>query len=345
MFNPSDPISGDNISALEGHYTKELSEVEEVVKKTPVKTIIGSSGTMQNIGMMIADMKNQSTSITLNELEFTAEDFFDFYHKFITLDRDQRKKISGLDSKRIDFINTGVVLVNLILKKFNVEKVKVSTQALREGIIIRHLKKDMEDVSIAKEIADPRRRSVFELLRKCNWHEKHSRHVARLALILFDELQESLSLTQEDRELLEYAAYLHDIGYHISHKAHHKHALYIIRNSDLMGFRQSEIEIMAHVARYHRRSTPKRRHVEYWALKPEIRARINKLSGILRVADGLDRSHFQNVIDLEVHKKGEGLVLTIKTLDEPHLEIWGATRKSHLLSEVLGKKVVIEKIS
>ena len=201
VFKPSDPITGNNISELEAHYTKELSEVEEAIRRKPIRTIIGSSGTMQNIGMMIADLKNQSTSITLNELEFTADDFFSFYKKFIMLDRGQRKKISGLDSKRVDFINTGVVLVNLLLRRFDIEKVKVSTQALREGIIIRHLKKDMGDISIVEEIADPRRRSVFELLRKCNWHEKHSRHVAKLALILFNELQEDLALTEEDREL------------------------------------------------------------------------------------------------------------------------------------------------
>ncbi len=343
IFNPADPITPGTISELEAHYSKELFEVQEAIKKKPTNTIIGSSGTMQNIGMMIAAMKNQPTSITLNELEFTAEDFSRFYESFIKLDREQRKKLSGLDSKRIDFINTGVVLVNVLLKKFDIERVKVSTQALREGIIIRHLKKDMEGISIAKEIADPRRRSVFELLRKCVWQEKHSRQVAKLALTLFDELKQELELTEEDRELLEYSAYLHDIGYHISHKAHHKHALYIIRNSDLMGFRQSEIEIMAHVARYHRRSTPKKRHVEYWSLKPEVKARINKLAGILRVADGLDRSHFQNVKTLSVQKREKEVVLTINTIAEPYLEIWGASRKSHLLSEVLDKKLVIQK--
>ena len=147
-------------------------------------------------------------------------------------------------------------------------------------------------------MADPRRRSVFELLRKCDWHEAHSTHVANMALNIFDTLKEELDLLEDDRELLEYASYLHDIGYYISHSKHHKHALYIIRNSKLRGFREEEIEIIANVARYHRRSTPKKRHEQYWKLKPEIRKRIKKLAGILRVADGLDRSHYQNVQEL-----------------------------------------------
>lgn len=344
IFRPGDPISEKDIDKLEAHYTDELSDVEEALKKNPTKTIIGSSGTMQNIALMIANQKGLSTNVTLNELEFTAEDFTKFYIDFIKLDHKKRLKVSGIDIKRVDFINTGVVLVNLLINKFGIEKVRISTQALREGIIIRYLKKDMIGIPWSGKFSDPRRRSVFELLRKCNWHEDHSRHVAKLALILFDQLKAYLGLEDEDRELLEYAAYLHDIGYYISHSKHHKHALYIIRNSDLMGFRENEIEIIANVSRYHRRSTPKKRHGEYWKLTPPVRARIKKLSAILRVADGLDRSHFQNVQKLDVEILGEVLLLKIQTTDEPHLEIWGAMRKSHLLREVVDKKILIKRI-
>lgn len=341
IFKPSDPITEDDIAKLNAHYHDELKEVETALSKNPTKTIIGSSGTMQNIALMIANQKNQSTSVTLNELEFTAKDFKKFYLEFIKLDRKKRLGIPGLDIKRVDFINTGVVLVNLLINKFGIEKIKISTQALREGIIIRYLKNDMKGVSFSGEFAGPRRRSIFELLRKCNWHEAHSRHVAKLALVLFDALKESLSLKEDDRELLEYASYLHDIGYYISHSAHHKHALYIIRHSDLLGFRQEEIEIIANIARYHRRSTPKKRHVEYWKLAAPIRSRIRRLSAILRIADGLDRSHYQNVQELTIEILENKLVLNIKTLDEPHLEIWGAMRKSLLLKEVTGKEIAI----
>ncbi len=343
IFKPSDPISKEDIRRLEEHYEEELIEVGNALKENPTKTIIGSSGTMQNIGLMIANRKGLSTNVTLNELEFTAEDFSKFYSDFIKLDHKSRLNISGLDTKRVDFINTGVVLVNLLINKFGIEKVKISTQALREGIIIRYLKKDMIGIPWSGDFADPRRRSVFELLRKCNWHEEHSKHVAKLALILFDKLKESLGLPDDDRELLEYASYLHDIGYYISHSKHHKHALYIIRHADLMGFRENEIEILANVSRYHRRSTPKKRHDEYWKLKPPVRSRIKKLAAILRVADGLDRSHFQNVQELDVCIDDQELILSITTIDEPHLEIWGAMRKSHLLREVIGRKVLIQR--
>ena len=344
IMKPSDPIMPEDIQKLEVYYENQLETVTNALSKNGTDTIIGSSGTMQNIALMIAAQKGLSIDVTLNELEYTAKDYFRFYDSFIHLNRKQRAKVKGLDVKRIDFINTGVVLVNVLLRKFNIARVKISTQALREGIIIRYLKKDMIGMPWSGEFSDPRRRSVFELLRKCQWHEEHSRHVAGMALTLFDVLKDDLALTDNDRELLEYASYLHDIGYYIAHSAHHKHALYIVRNAELKGFKEDEIEIMAHVARYHRRSTPKKRHGEYWKLSGPVKKRIKKLSAILRVADGLDRSHYQNVKELKIENGEKELVLNIQTDGEPHLEIWGAMRKSHLLKEVTGKKVRIERV-
>lgn len=344
VFKPADPITPKNIQTLEAYYEEQIRDVAEAFAQHRTDTIIGSSGTMENIALMIASHKSKPTDVTVNELEFSAEEFREFYKNFIRLDKKKRKKVPGLDTKRINFINTGVVLLNFLIRKFGIKKVKISSQALREGIVIRYLKKEMIGLPWTGTFANPRRRSVFELLRKTDWHETHSRHVANLALTIFDALEGELNLTKNDRELLEYAAYLHDIGYYISHSKHHKHALYIIRHAELKGFKEDEIEIMANVARYHRRSTPKKRHGEYWKLSAKTRKRIKKLSGILRVADGLDRSHYQNVKDLQVYPGKDEIKLNIRTEEEPYLEIWGAERKSNLLKEVSGKKIKIERI-
>ena len=176
---------------------------------------------------------------------------------------------------------------------------------------------------------EPRLRSVMELVNRYDWHEDHSAHVAELCLALFDEFRDTLNLTNEDRELLKYSAYMHDIGYFISHRKHHKHALYIIRHSDLLGFKEIEIEIMANISRYHRRSTPKMRHKYFKKLPKPIKERIKKLSAILRLADGLDRSHYQNVRDVRTWRKlAQKTTLYIITETDPQLEIWGAMRKA-----------------
>jgi len=343
IFKPSDPITEEDIATLERHYENELHDLAEAFAQYRSDTIIGSSGTMQNIAAMIAAKNNKAADLSLNEMEFTAKEFRDFYTWFIKLSRKERKKISELDSKRVNIINTGMVLLKFLIEKFGIATVKISEQALREGIIIRYLKKDMIGMPWSgEEFRDPRRRSVFELLRKCHWHEKHSRHVTQMALKLFEMLKDQLGLYDSDRELLEYAGYMHDIGYHISHSAHHKHALYIIRNAELKGFKEDEIEIMANVARYHRRSTPKKRHEYYWRLQPELRRRIRKLSGILRVADGLDRSHYQNVKDFDLELTDDEILIRIYTESDPELEIWGAMRKCNLFEQITGRKLRIQ---
>jgi len=162
-----------------------------------------------------------------------------------------------------------------------------------------------------------------------------------MVIQLFDALEGDLALPDGDRELLEFASLMHDIGYHISHRKHHKHALYIIRHADLKGFTEDEINMMANIARYHRRSTPKKRHKRYRKMDKQLQERIKKLSGLLRVADGLDRSHYQNVQQLEINNGQKQITLYLTTEAEPELEIWGATRKSHLFEEVTGKKLKI----
>jgi exopolyphosphatase/guanosine-5'-triphosphate,3'-diphosphate pyrophosphatase len=339
----SDPVSKKEIKQLRKAFRKALKDVYKAISEHNITTMVGSSGTMENIAQIIADRKSLSTSLSLNELAFTAADFESMYKKFIKLNHDERSKVNGLDQKRVDIIIPGLVLVRQLLKELEINDIRISEDALREGMILDYIHREKQnlDLNLKSYYPDPRRRSVFELLRKCDWHEAHSRHVSQIALSIFDYLQEELKLTDNDRELLEYASLMHDIGYYISHRKHHKHALYLIRYADLRGFREDEIEVMANVARYHRRSTPKKRHKRYRKLDKSLRKKVKKLSGILRIADGMDRSHYQNVKDLDVTMSDEQIIITVTTESDPQLEIWGAMRKSSLFEEVTGRALHI----
>ena len=341
-FVKNDPIKKSEIEALESFYRDQISDVAEAFARNRTDLLVGSSGTMENIAEMLAADQKVDPSITLNEFEYTADEFFEFYDKFIKLNHKQRLKVDGLEKKRADMIVPGMVLVRMLLKDFELKRVKTSTEALREGIILKHIKDDQHKLKHLADFPEPRRRSVFELLRKCNWHEAHSRRVTGIALQLFDETKQLHELDDNYRELLEYASLMHDIGYHISHRKHHKHALYIIRNSELMGFKDWEIEVMANLARYHRRSTPKKRHKYFHQLDDEAKDAIRKLAGILRVADGLDRSHFQNVKNIDLHITKKKVKLNIEVEEDPKLEIWGASRKKELFEEMTNRELVIE---
>ena len=340
-FVDSDPISAKEINRLEKFYEEQLRDVAQAFATHRAGIMIGSSGTMENIGLMIAKREGKLQNLSVNELEFTSKQFFSLYDELIGMSRKERSKLSELDDKRIDLIAPGLVLIRFLLKEFSINKVKISSQALREGIILRYIDNEMEDLKSLATYDEPRLRSVMELVNKYEWHEDHSAHVAKLAMILFDEFRERLDLTDVDGELLKYSAFMHDIGYFISHRKHHKHALYIIRNSELLGFKEVEIEMMANISRYHRRSTPKMRHKYFKKLPKPIRERIKKLASILRVADGLDRSHYQNVRDIRVEKSSRKTELLIITETDPQLEIWGAMRKRSLLEEVLSSDVEV----
>lgn len=343
-FVDNDPISKEEIKTLTEYFKNNLTDVAQAFASHRASFLIGSSGTMENIGLMTAYRKNQSPNMSVNELEFTAEEFFDLYDNVIRMDYKERSGLKGLDEKRISLLPAGLVLVHYVLKNFGIKRVKISSQALREGIILRYINQELSELKEVEYIESPRRRSVMELVHKCNWHEQHSRHVAKLALQLFDNFQEELDLDDVDRELLEYACFMHDIGYHISHRKHHKHALYLIRHADLRGFKENEIEIMANVSRYHRRSIPKSRHFHYNKLGKKDKRRVKKLSAIMRIADGLDRSHYQNVQAMTTEKGPENIIIRIKTESDSQLEIWGAMRKNALFEEVTGKTLKIKEV-
>lgn len=338
-----DPITKAETKAMELYFREQLTEVAQAFAMNRCVKLIGSSGTMQNIASIIAHAKEDYPELSLNEYSLKAEEFYRFYDDAIGMNYQQRAQLRGLDEQRINLLPAGLVLVRYILKTFGIKELKISDQALREGIILRYIKRDLTGIKKLAPVANPRRRSVMELVYKYQWHKQHSTHVARMALKLFDYFRDMLKLSETDRELLEYAAFMHDIGYYISHRKHHKHALYLIRNADLRGFTEEEIEIMAHTARYHRRSTPKTRHEYFNRLDKPVQQRIKKLAAILRVADGLDRSHYQNVKKFTIKRNGHEINVELESDDEPQLEIWGATRKKNLLEKVTGTTISIQK--
>jgi exopolyphosphatase/guanosine-5'-triphosphate,3'-diphosphate pyrophosphatase len=179
--------------------------------------------------------------------------------------------------------------------------------------------------------------------RMYKFEEPHGRHVADLALAIYDGLAPIHGLEDQSRELLEAAALLHDIGYYISHSSHHKHSLYLIQNSEAFGFTEEEITIIANVARNHRKSHPKGRHPEFAALNRSDQARVKCLAAILRVADGLDRTHQGNIETVEVGFDEATILLRIacRTGCDPVYELWSADRKKALMEEVFKRGVQV----
>ena len=166
----------------------------------------------------------------------------------------------------------------------------------------------------------------------------HSLHVASLALRLFDQTQRLHKLSSTERAWLEYAAILHDIGYLINERQHHKHAYYLIVHSQLGGLSVDDIHVVANVARYHRRAAPNQKHEGFELLSTKKKRIVRFLSAILRIADALDRTHFSVVRTLDV-KLGKTITIHLHVTGDAVLETWAAKGRADLFEQVFRRRV------
>ena len=341
-FITTDPVSDRELSLLEQFFAAELFTSAEKSRDLDIKRAIASSGTAQNIARMIRSMTGRDDEVTLNQSSFTRKEFQKFYKSVMVMTASERKKLTGLDEKRVDLIVPGVILMNVIFSLFKLKEVAISDSALREGMVVHYLKNNWPGSEERKLQLNIRRQSVIELGYRCDWDKKHSEQIAALCLQLFDRLQPLHGLDIDDRELLEYAALLHNIGAFISISSHHKHSQYIILNGELRGFAPAEVSIIANVARYHRKSPPSMKHEAYSLLKPRQRRAVDVLSGILRIANGLDRGHRQNIVSVEADIADGKVTVYLHAIDKPDIEIWAADRMKEWLETVLGRSIRFE---
>src|ERR1700730_5359443 len=252
----------------------------------------------------------------------------------------ERQGGPGLSAARSDIILGGLAVAAEVAARVEAKEIVVSAYGIREGILL-------ESAHVAPSPADPgeaRERSVRELAERTHFEEPHSKHVQKLSLQLFDAIGQRLGCLPDDRKLLSDAALLHDIGYHISYDKHNKHSYHLIEHAELLGMTPVEQIVVAHVARYHRGAEPSKKHRNYGDLEKPVRQTIKKLSAILRVADGFDRGHASAVAEIKVRWVERALRITAvpsRHVYNLRLDLWGASRKSHLLSEIAGVPVEI----
>jgi exopolyphosphatase/guanosine-5'-triphosphate,3'-diphosphate pyrophosphatase len=182
------------------------------------------------------------------------------------------------------------------------------------------------------------------LARRYQYNKVHAHHTAKLALSLFDQTRSLHGLGDKEREWLEYAAWLHDIGHHIRENQHHKHTYYLVTQADLPGFASDEIAIMANVARYHRGGLPKPSHRGFKLLTPDQRKIVLCLSAILRIADGLDRCHFSVVKGVKV-ELGNPMIFHVAYRYDPELELWTTERRKRLFEKIFRCRVELQSTS
>jgi exopolyphosphatase/guanosine-5'-triphosphate,3'-diphosphate pyrophosphatase len=252
----------------------------------------------------------------------------------------QLAEIPGMEPSRADIVVAGALIVEQIFAELQLSSLTVSDYALREGILVDSIEK-LHLPGGVDYLHNIRENSVLHLAETFHYEKQHSQHVAKLAVKLFNCTKHVHGLGTQELEYLEAAAILHDIGFFISHAQHHRHSYYLIRNSELLGFTENEKEIIANVARYHRKSHPKTKHEAFVHLSNDEQQIIKVLASILRVADGLDRSHMSLIEDITVRFEKRRIVLMLNKRDrrKTELEIWSAGRKKLLMEEIFERPI------
>src|SRR6185503_489914 len=283
-FITTDPISAEQRDRLIANIRTDFTRAADEIRAAGYDFVIGTSGTVLNMVAAASTTGRKPSDENLLDVESFSET--------VTLDQikrlnrrlgkmklRQRKRVLGIEKPRADIIIAGGLLLESILADLEADEITSCDWSLREGVILDYLKRKRE-LRFGAEISrgpalvvagaedkllypvtddsglDVRARSVLSVARRYGYDVEHSHHVARLATQIFEDTKELHELSEQDRKLLQHASILHDIGYHIAHNNHHRHGLYLIKNSEMPGFTGDEIAMMAAVVRYHRGSFP-----------------------------------------------------------------------------------------
>lgn len=330
------------LKRLENYVAKQIKSISSEIEEIGFEHAIGTSGTLNTLTTMAFWNSNKNAPVQSVNPVLRWEEMKELYKVIASVTPEERLKMKGLDPKRVDLILSGSAVAFILMKSLKVKSFEICDKAIRDGMVYDYINHNRRKIKTEGEIPDLRRRNVMRLALKCNFDKQHGEHVAELALQIFDQTRDLHGYGHGERELLEYASILHDIGYHIGYDKHHRHAYYLIKNVSMNGFTQEEIAVLANVARYHRRSSPKKSHREFSALPRLTRRKVKWLAAIVRIADAMDRSHFAVIDELKLKKEKKKLVIGIRAHSDPEYEIWDAKRKCDLLAQLTHREIVFK---
>lgn len=324
-FLTEDPPGKKQITKVRKEIRFALTQPARKIKGENWEIATGTSGTVRAVSQLIAGDANLDIAYTP---PIDLEDLIALNKRLRAMSILERSELPMINERRAEVIVAGAQILEGVMKAFGIDRVVPCPYALREGVLIDHLREiEMEEMPPVPDVEDLRLRDVFAVGRRFDYEEQHAMQVAAIAEKIFDRLAPHFDLKRHERTLLSAAALLHDVGYHISHEAHHKHSLYLILHSEMTGFSESEKAIIANVARYHRKSLPKRGHPYYAALDRKDKETVRKLSSILRLADGLDRTYKSRVSDLLIDRDAKEVTLTLVSDKDCSNEIYATRMK------------------
>lgn len=300
--------------------------------------LVGCGGTFTTLAELMMASKKE-VDVPVAAYKVSHAEVRHLLDRLLKMPLRARRSMAGMTPDRADIILAGLSIVDALMKRFRVNTLIIHTRGVRDGLV-----REMIDDAVGMTVDDPAHRdaAIERLAAACSGELGHGRTVALLAGRIFDQLAAPLDLMAGDKQLLECAARLQDVGYVINYDQHHKHSYHLIRNSRLPGIRAHDLELIANIARYHRGAHPKRKHENLARLSPEDQRRVQQMAAILRLAGGLDRSRSQQVRDVRVRLENNQVLVDVVADQEPLVDIWGAERRTDLFEKVFGQPITIQ---
>lgn len=350
-FITTDPISELEFTKLQayiqGKLERSIDELVSHLQPGERPRLVGTSGTIETLATIYAYDTFGTVPMTLNGVTMSLGELKRIVERLRKTTRAERLEIPGMSDRRAEIILAGALILQEAMTILNAECITVCERALREGVIVDWMLTHNLISDSLRYQSSVRQRSVRNLAQKYQVNIEHSERVGQFALTIFDQTQSLLhSWGNTERELLWAGAMLHNCGHFVNHAAHHKHSYYLVRHGGLLGYTEAEIEVIANIARYHRKSPPKKKHENYRMLpSKEYREMVNHLSAILRLGVALDRRQIGAIahIDCEYHANAKELHLHLypnPSTPNCDLELWSLSYKKACFESEFGLTIV-----
>ncbi len=350
-FVTTDPISDEELRCLRayvrGMLERPIDEIWANLQLNELPRTIGTSGTIETLAIIHALDKQGTVPDPLNGYQMSRKDLEKIVKKLAAMSYEERLKVPGISEKRAEIIVPGAVILLEAMTMLKLDSITICERALREGIIVDWMLTHGLISNRFRYQNEVKNRNILKIARKYQVDLAYSERIANFALSIFEQTKGDLhDWGLAEKELLWSAAILHNCGIYISHAAHHKHSYYLIRNAELLGFTELELELIANIARYHRKSKPKKKHEEYHKLPhKEYQLMVRQLSAILRLAVALDRRQKGAIAGVNCQYDANNRTLRFQLFptelgDDCALELWSLAYKKEVFEEEFDVKLI-----
>lgn len=328
-FGLGEPAAAEAVEACRLFVRKRLKKSLSQISKLGFDFTVGTSGTIATLATLAGAGNGDAIQSGLRWL--SRKRLRDLLELLAPLSAQERAAQFSIDEKRAETLLGGALVLHEIMRHLEIEQLRSCDAALREGIVERVLDRQKD----RRPAGSVRRSSVLALMERSDVERTHAMHVARLALRIFDQTEDLHRLRTGERELLEYAALLHEAGMHVAYRKHQKHSFYLISHAGLRGFTGDQVAVIANVARYYRKAAPSEEHENFAQLSPAAKDIVRKLAAILRVAAALDRGRRGAVRDVRVRMSKGTVHFEVRLRGEAGVELVAARKRAKLFGTVM----------